>query len=116
MATDPTHISTEQLSLDSLKRDVPFIGLTGGIGSGKTAVSDALAKLGAGVVDTDLIAHQITAPNGIAIPLIQKQFGAEYIASNGALDRDNGHTARSYYCIKNLALQSKKCTFSRIVK
>ena len=88
MATDPTHISTEQLSLDSLKRDVPFIGLTGGIGSGKTAVSDALAKLGAGVVDTDLIAHQITAPNGIAIPLIQKQFGAEYIASNGALDRD----------------------------
>jgi len=87
MAIDSINFSTEQSSLDSLKGDSLFIGLTGGIGSGKTAVSDALAKLGAGVVDTDLIAHQITAPNGIAIPFIQKQFGPEYIASNGALDR-----------------------------
>ncbi|MBU3553366.1 dephospho-CoA kinase [Polynucleobacter sp. MWH-Post4-6-1] len=66
---------------------MPLIGLTGGIGSGKTAVSDLLAKLGAGIVDTDLIAHQITAPNGIAISAIQKQFGTEYLDINGALDR-----------------------------
>ena len=87
MATDPTNISTEQASLSPLKGQLPLIGLTGGIGSGKTAVSDALAKLGAGVIDTDLIAHQITAPGGLAIPLIQKQFGAEFIDPSGALDR-----------------------------
>ena len=87
MATDSTNSHSEQAGLASLKGHVLFIGLTGGIGSGKTAVSDQLAQLGAGVVDTDLIAHQITAPNGIAIPLIQKQFGSEYIEASGALDR-----------------------------
>jgi dephospho-CoA kinase len=87
MATDPTNPPAEQAGLDSLKGHTPFIGLTGGIGSGKTAVSDQLAQLGAGVVDTDLIAHQITAANGEAIPFIQKQFGAEFIDSSGALDR-----------------------------
>ena len=87
MATDPTNPPAEQASLDTLKGQTPFVGLTGGIGSGKTAVSDQLAKLGAGVIDTDLIAHQITASNGEAIPFIQKQFGAEFIDSSGALDR-----------------------------
>jgi dephospho-CoA kinase len=67
---------------------LPLIGLTGGIGSGKTAVSDRLAQLGAGVIDTDLIAHQITAPGGCAISPIQVHFGADFIASNGALDRN----------------------------
>jgi dephospho-CoA kinase len=66
---------------------LPLIGLTGGIGSGKTAVSDRLAQLGAGVIDTDLIAHQITAPGGCAIAPLQGYFGADFIASNGALDR-----------------------------
>ena len=87
MATNPTNPSSEQASLDILKGHVPFVGLTGGIGSGKTAVSDQLAQLGAGIVDTDLIAHQITAPNGVAIPCIQKQFGSEFVDSSGALDR-----------------------------
>jgi dephospho-CoA kinase len=87
MATDPTNPPTEQAGLDILKGHVPFVGLTGGIGSGKTVVSDQLAQLGAGVIDTDLIAHQITATNGAAVPLIQKQFGAEFIDSSGALDR-----------------------------
>ena len=87
MATDSTNTPTEQVSLGTLKGRLPLVGLTGGIGSGKTAVSDALAKLGAGIVDTDLIAHQITAPGGAAIPLIQKQFGTEFIDSSGALDR-----------------------------
>lgn len=87
MATDPTNPPAEQAGLDTLKGHVPFVGLTGGIGSGKTAVSHQLAQLGAGVVDTDLIAHQITTSNGVAIPFIQKQFGAEFIDSSGALDR-----------------------------
>ncbi|MBU3625180.1 dephospho-CoA kinase [Polynucleobacter sp. JS-Safj-400b-B2] len=87
MATNPTNPPSEQASLGELKGHTPFIGLTGGIGSGKTAVSDQLAQLGAGVIDTDLIAHQITALNGVAVPLIQKQFGPEFIDPNGALDR-----------------------------
>ena len=87
MATDPTNPSSQQASLGILKGHAPFVGLTGGIGSGKTAVSDQLAQLGAGLIDTDLIAHQITAPNGAAIPLIKKQFGAEFIDPSGALDR-----------------------------
>jgi dephospho-CoA kinase len=87
MATDPTNPPSEQATLGTLKGHALFVGLTGGIGSGKTAVSDQLAQLGAGVVDTDLIAHQITAPNGVAIPLIQKHFGPEFIDSTGALDR-----------------------------
>ena len=87
MATDPTNPPSEQAGLGILKGHALFVGLTGGIGSGKTAVSDQLAQLGAGVVDTDLIAHLITAPNGTAIPFIQKQFGSDFIDSNGALDR-----------------------------
>ena len=87
MATDPTNPPAEQAGLDILKGHAPFVGLTGGIGSGKTAVSDRLALLGAGIVDTDLIAHQITASNGAAIPFIQKQFGVEFIDAIGALDR-----------------------------
>ncbi|MBU3616601.1 dephospho-CoA kinase [Polynucleobacter sp. JS-Polo-80-F4] len=87
MATNPTNPPSEQANLGELKGHAPFVGLTGGIGSGKTAVSDQLAQLGAGVIDTDLIAHQITAPNGAALPLIQQQFGSEFIDPNEALDR-----------------------------
>ena len=63
------------------------IGLTGGIGSGKTTVADIFAARGVPVIDTDLIAHQITAPGGIAMPLIEGAFGPEYIAADGSLDR-----------------------------
>jgi dephospho-CoA kinase len=87
MATNSTNPSSEQISLNILKGHAPFVGLTGGIGSGKTAVSNQLAQLGAGVIDTDLIAHQITAANGVAIPFVQKQFGDEFIDPSGALDR-----------------------------
>lgn len=87
MATDPTNPPSEQAGLGTLKGHALFVGLTGGIGSGKTAVSNQLAQLGAGVVDTDLIAHLITAPNGTAIPFIQKQFGPEFIEPSGSLDR-----------------------------
>jgi dephospho-CoA kinase len=88
MATAAPTPTTEQSDLSLLKGHLPLIGLTGGIGSGKTAVSDLLAKLGAGIIDTDLIAHQITAPHGAAISQIEKQFGPDFIAANGALNRD----------------------------
>ncbi|MBU3591392.1 dephospho-CoA kinase [Polynucleobacter sp. 78F-HAINBA] len=71
---------------------MPLIGLTGGIGSGKTAVSDLLGELGAGIIDTDLISHQITAPGGKAIPLIAKAFGADFIDPQGALIRSKMRT------------------------
>jgi dephospho-CoA kinase len=88
MATAAPTPTTEQPDLSLLKGHIPLIGLTGGIGSGKTAVSDLLAKLGAGIIDTDLIAHQITAPHGSAISVIEKQFGSDFIAADGALNRD----------------------------
>jgi dephospho-CoA kinase len=88
MATASSKPTTEQSELSTLKGRIPLIGLTGGIGSGKTAVSDLLAKLGAGIVDTDLITHQITAANGIAISAIKKHFGPDFIAADGSLDRE----------------------------
>jgi dephospho-CoA kinase len=63
------------------------VGLTGGIGSGKTAVADRLARLGAAIVDSDEIARSLTAPHGEAIDEIRRQFGAQFIGADGALDR-----------------------------
>jgi dephospho-CoA kinase len=63
------------------------IGLTGGIGSGKSTVARLLAECGATVIDTDLIARQLTLPGGAAIPVIASAFGADFIDSTGALDR-----------------------------
>jgi dephospho-CoA kinase len=88
MATVTSKPTTEQSNLSALKGRIPLIGLTGGIGSGKTAVSALLAKLGAGIVDTDLIAHQITASDGAAISSIKEQFGSNFITADSALNRD----------------------------
>ena len=63
------------------------VGLTGGIGSGKSLVADQFAKLGAAVIDTDLIAHQLTGPGGAAMPAIRDTFGDSFLTSEGALDR-----------------------------
>ena len=63
------------------------IGLTGGIGSGKTRVSDMLAELGAAIIDTDQIAHQLTAPGGLAIEPIREAFGDAMIDPSGAMNR-----------------------------
>lgn len=63
------------------------VGLTGGIGSGKSAAAAEFARLGAAVVDTDAIAHELTAPNGAAIEAIRRLFGDQYIAADGAMDR-----------------------------
>jgi dephospho-CoA kinase len=63
------------------------VGLTGGIGSGKSAAADEFARLGAKVVDTDAIAHELTGPGGAAIPEIRRQFGSAFVDSAGAMDR-----------------------------
>jgi len=63
------------------------VGLTGGIGSGKTTVTNLFGELGAGIVDTDLIAHRITAPGGLAIAAIRGEFGAQFLTTDGAMDR-----------------------------
>jgi dephospho-CoA kinase len=63
------------------------VGLTGGIGSGKSAATDHFARLGANVVDTDLIAHALTAPAGAAIEAIRAAFGDAMVAPDGSLDR-----------------------------
>lgn len=63
------------------------IGLTGGIGSGKSCAAGMFHELGAGIVDTDEIAHELTQPGGAAIAGIREQFGADYIAADGSLDR-----------------------------
>ncbi len=64
------------------------IGLTGGIGSGKSTVSTLLASLGATIVDTDAIARQIALPGGAAMEGIRQTFGAGFIDAAGGLDRE----------------------------
>jgi dephospho-CoA kinase len=65
-----------------------YIGLTGGIGSGKSTVSGLLVAQGAALVDTDAIARALTAPGGAAMPAIGEAFGAQMVGADGALDRD----------------------------
>lgn len=63
------------------------VGLTGGIGCGKTTVADMFAALGASVIDTDVIAHSLTAPHGAAMPALLAEFGEDFATKDGALDR-----------------------------
>ena len=63
------------------------IGLTGGIGSGKSTVAKLFEELGAGVVDTDKIAHDLTSIGGAALPALSTEFGSEYVATDGSLNR-----------------------------
>jgi dephospho-CoA kinase len=64
------------------------VGLTGGIGSGKSAAAEEFARLGASVVDTDVIARELTAAGGAALPQIKALFGEALLAPSGAMDRD----------------------------
>lgn len=63
------------------------IGLTGGIGSGKSTVLGLLADLGAATTDADALSRSVTAPGGAAIGAIAAHFGAGFIAADGSLDR-----------------------------
>ncbi|MBE0612631.1 MAG: dephospho-CoA kinase [Burkholderiales bacterium] len=72
----------------TVTKAAPYIvGLTGGIGSGKSAAAKIFEELGATVVDTDAIAHALTGPDGAAIEAIRAAFGTDYISSEGALAR-----------------------------
>jgi dephospho-CoA kinase len=64
------------------------LGLTGGIGSGKSTVADIFATLGAVVIDADGISRSLTAPHGAAIETIKQQFGEDMISADGSLNRD----------------------------
>ena len=64
------------------------IGLTGGIGSGKSTVSQMLQDRGAAVIDADAIARNMTAHHGAAMPEIAACFGSSFITAEGALDRE----------------------------
>jgi dephospho-CoA kinase len=63
------------------------VGLTGGIGSGKSTVADRFVDHGAVLVDADAIAHRLTAPGGAAIEAIRQRFGDAMLAHDGSLDR-----------------------------
>ena len=63
------------------------LGLTGGIGSGKSTVAGMLAELGAAIIDADAISRSLTAPGGRAIDAVRQQFGAHMIGLDGAMDR-----------------------------
>lgn len=64
-----------------------ILGLTGGIGCGKTTVSRMFANLGTPVIDADLIAHQLTMPGQPIIQTIQAEFGQQYLGQDGSLNR-----------------------------
>ena len=66
-----------------------IVGLTGGIGSGKSTVADRFVVLGATLVDTDQIAHELTGPQGAAMPAIAAAFGPEIMDPHGALNRSS---------------------------
>lgn len=64
------------------------VGLTGGIGSGKSTVASLLREAGAAIVDTDAISRALTLPGGAAMPAIAAAFGPDFVGPEGALDRD----------------------------
>ena len=84
---DKTMNISNTLMPETSSKRVFRVGLTGGIGSGKSAAANILKSFGAEIIDLDVISHQITQQNGIAIPEIQRVFGDRFI-KNGALDRD----------------------------
>jgi dephospho-CoA kinase len=71
-----------------LSRKPLRLGLTGGIGSGKSTVASIMASAGAAVMDADAISRSLTLPGGRAIPAILAEFGSQLIASDGAMNRE----------------------------
>ena len=71
-----------------MQRSLQRIGLTGGIGSGKSTVARVLVECGAALIDADAISRQLTAPGGAAISALASQFGPQIITAEGAMDRD----------------------------
>ena len=64
------------------------VGLTGGIGCGKSKAADMFAELGADIIDSDVISHELTGPGGAAMSAIEEAFGRDYVRADGSLDRE----------------------------
>jgi dephospho-CoA kinase len=71
-----------------LKPQIVRLGLTGGIGSGKSTVASLLAQAGAAIIDADAISRSLTQAGGMAIPAILAEFGEKLITPEGAMDRN----------------------------
>lgn len=92
--SDPVSDAVSDAVLDDVSDGQPApparrfsVGITGGIGSGKSTVADLFGARGAAIIDTDLIAHALTAPGGPAMAPILAAFGPEFVTATGALDR-----------------------------
>lgn len=75
------------VTLPTLPVNLWVLGLTGGIGSGKSAAAAHFATLGSAVIDTDVIAHQLTGAEGAAMPALEAVFGRDCRLADGALNR-----------------------------
>ena len=69
-------------------KQITTIGLTGGIGSGKSLAAKEFNRLGAQIIDSDALAHQVTSAGGIAMPAIEAAFGKEFLMEDGSLNRE----------------------------
>ncbi len=68
---------------------MPFcVGLTGGIGCGKSRAAEMFAELGADIIDSDVISHELTGPGGGAMTAVEQAFGRDYVRADGSLDRE----------------------------
>ena len=69
-------------------KQITTIGLTGGIGSGKSLAAREFNRLGAQIIDRDALAHQVTSAGGVAMPAIEVAFGKEFLMEDGSLNRE----------------------------
>ena len=83
-----TDSDTETVSPVLRDKQTLVVGLTGGIGSGKTTVANGFSALGVPVIDTDKLARELVEPGQPALDEIISTFGSEAISANGQLDRD----------------------------
>ena len=74
--------------MNDTTKSMTTIGLTGGIGSGKSLAAREFMRLGAQVIDSDALAHQVTSAGGVAMPAIEEAFGKEFLMDDGSLNRD----------------------------
>ncbi len=73
--------------VNNIPQKIFMVGLTGGIGSGKSTVAQSFSRLGAATIDADAIARSLTMADGLAMPMIAREFGGEVVGLDGALNR-----------------------------
>ena len=95
-----SNVTTGGVTSSDLQIDRPLVVLTGGIATGKSSVAERLRQLGIEVIDTDRIAHQLTAPDGTALAALRTEFGDSIFNTDGTLNcrtrrktSTNGHIA-----------------------